>query len=911
MADNRVTVAIAAESSGLEGAFSRAKAAVEQFANGAREGMEGFAEQLEHGMESARNFGSSLESTSRVIQQALKAAVGEWGAIAAAIAGAGFASAEFAMKTAEAAEALENLHFRTGMSTEALQTWGAAFQSVGLSGDMIGSMVARLQMRLQQLSSEGPEGSRRLQGALKQLGLTMHDLENPEKALEQIATKLAAALDGQGNYAQVAGAAMQILGRQANQAMAGLIAFGRQHDELQEEIDKHGLTDYQVARNAEAAESVNALTRAWSELAHQIGDVLAPAFNAIVKAITGVLNTATTMFRVVNEGTSAFKGCAEIIIEAAEKLKVFEGISQRVSNVWTVIADTMGAALHTVGAAIANDPGLKAITGFVEAGKAKGTALTRQQKADTGDLNTGKGDFQQIERPGEIAKGIEEAARAAEARLDIDRAMNQQRLAYGQESTQQMIAVEIDLANRKYQIEHDAVEKEKAVQGQKPEAYRALDAKLIELESQHAAQIIGLQTKLTEDLIKDKQHEIDEKAKLSKLAVDLQVAQITAASRLNLITGPDAARAEAAAKLQGIQNEINATNEKLAVDQINQDQREKLEDQLAQLKASYQKQEVEGLASIQEANVRAAAVSERAWESMIEPFQKNIETVINGWLQGTEKMRQIWHKMLESMVASFFESGLSGLLMGGEKGSVSGGLFGIKGQGGGIAGMLGAALPLGQGATGGQAPGGMLSQGVDFVRKIFQDGTVLSSVSTAFSKAFKAIQAILGGGGGGVAGAVAGAAGSTANTAAITAQTVALNATLMTGFIGTTTLLETLNFAADAPKITQTLGMMGPLPFEATSIESFAAGGIATGGLAMLHAQEMVLPANISRTVQGMAANGGGGDTHTHIHIHAVDAKSFTDRIHEYKDHITDAVVDAHRGGHRGLNNMINRSHSR
>lgn len=64
------------------------------------------------------------------------------------------------------------------------------------------------------------------------------------------------------------------------------------------------------------------------------------------------------------------------------------------------------------------------------------------------------------------------------------------------------------------------------------------------------------------------------------------------------------------------------------------------------------------------------------------------------------------------------------------------------------------------------------------------------------------------------------------------------------------------------------------------ALASFAEGGIVPNDtLAMVHSQEMVLPADISKGLQGAISGGsfsgksGGGDIH--VHIHAVDAESF------------------------------------
>jgi hypothetical protein len=61
-----------------------------------------------------------------------------------------------------------------------------------------------------------------------------------------------------------------------------------------------------------------------------------------------------------------------------------------------------------------------------------------------------------------------------------------------------------------------------------------------------------------------------------------------------------------------------------------------------------------------------------------------------------------------------------------------------------------------------------------------------------------------------------------------------------------------------------------------------------------LHAQEMVLPADLANKVRSMTD--GGGD-HYHVHIHAVDAKDVKRLFTEHSDALGDGVVAAIKSG--------------
>jgi hypothetical protein len=131
----------------------------------------------------------------------------------------------------------------------------------------------------------------------------------------------------------------------------------------------------------------------------------------------------------------------------------------------------------------------------------------------------------------------------------------------------------------------------------------------------------------------------------------------------------------------------------------------------------------------------------------------------------------------------------------------------------------------------------------------------------------------------------------TANTTALGASTTALTA-LTTALTGATAADATgagASVAGGATAAGAAAGggglfswVGGLLGFARGGIVPSAAGGWALPNFAgatpaLLHAREMVLPADISQGLQGMIASGGAGDAHFHAHFHGpADAPSIS-----------------------------------
>jgi hypothetical protein len=224
-------------------------------------------------------------------------------------------------------------------------------------------------------------------------------------------------------------------------------------------------------------------------------------------------------------------------------------------------------------------------------------------------------------------------------------------------------------------------------------------------------------------------------------------------------------------------------------------------------------------------------------------------TWAKGMTRVTQQVETFFLEEIESMAAKWTASGLASLAGGAVSSAVGGAQ---AGGGSGLAAALTALVGINQ-------PGGLFGTG------LLSGAGEASSATTA--------------------------AAVTANTTALGASTTAL-ATLTAALTGATAAesttagaslaggAATAGAAASGGGLFSWLG--GLLAFAGGGVVPSAAGGWALPNFAgatpaLLHAREMVLPAEISQGLQGMIASGGAGDAHFHAHFHGpADAPSIS-----------------------------------
>jgi hypothetical protein len=249
---------------------------------------------------------------------------------------------------------------------------------------------------------------------------------------------------------------------------------------------------------------------------------------------------------------------------------------------------------------------------------------------------------------------------------------------------------------------------------------------------------------------------------------------------------------------------------------------------------------------------RVAQSYQEAFSRVGDSVQRTFNEILTGqttWAKGMTRVVQevetFFLDEVESMAAKWAASGLADLAGGAVSSAVSGAqATGASGLAAGLTALMGI-----------NQPGGLFGTGL-------------------FS-------------GAGNAAATTQAAAVTANTTALGTSTAAL-AALTTALTGATAADTTSAGASVAGGATAAGAAGGGLFSWIGGLFSFANGGIvpsAAGGRAvpnfagatpaLLHAREMVLPADISQGLQGMIAGGGAGDAHFHAHFHGpADAPS-------------------------------------
>lgn len=122
------------------------------------------------------------------------------------------------------------------------------------------------------------------------------------------------------------------------------------------------------------------------------------------------------------------------------------------------------------------------------------------------------------------------------------------------------------------------------------------------------------------------------------------------------------------------------------------------------------------------------------------------------------------------------------------------------------------------------------------------------------------------------------------------------------------TLLDAKGAAAGAYNATVGIPFVGPVLAPAaaavafTGVMAFAEGGwdrVPSDQVAMIHKNEMVLPASIAEPVRQMAAAGAGGGGGQPLHIHAVDAPSVLALFRRHQGSLMSVMGEAMRNGRK------------
>jgi hypothetical protein len=303
--------------------------------------------------------------------------------------------------------------------------------------------------------------------------------------------------------------------------------------------------------------------------------------------------------------------------------------------------------------------------------------------------------------------------------------------------------------------------------------------------------------------------------------------------------------------------------------------------ELMQLDARYAAQLAEDQKKIaDDARAQAEKVQrsyEQAFDRLGHSAQSTFNQILTGqttWQKGAARLLQEFETFfleeIETIAAKWAASGLANLAGGAVATAVTGAqATGGTGLGAGLMALVGIGQP------GGLFSSGLLS-GTGGAAAATQTAavTVNTTAVTALTTAVAGLTAAVGG-----AGAAAAAGGATAAIGGNVAGAVAGGSVGASGLGG---LFSFLGFAKG-----------GVVP---SAAGGWALPNFAGATPALLHAQEMVLPAEISQGLQDMIGGGRAAAGDTHVHIHAIDSRSGAQFVMAQAHNIARALQRAQRG---------------
>lgn len=229
----------------------------------------------EQGLQTAKKDTQSLSSS-------LKSAVKPLAAIGAAGAAAGGVLFGYASKTSAAADRIDKMSQKLGLSTEAFQEWDYVLE---MSGTSIDSMQAGIKT-LTNKFDEAVNGSDQAAEMFGKLGLKMEDIKDLSR--EDLFAKVIEGFQGMEDNAERAALANDLLGKSGTELIPVFNTTSEETKELINNLHEMGgvMSDEAVRDGAKFDDSMTSMKRAFAGAANSIAAELLPAFTKLVDKIT-------------------------------------------------------------------------------------------------------------------------------------------------------------------------------------------------------------------------------------------------------------------------------------------------------------------------------------------------------------------------------------------------------------------------------------------------------------------------------------------------------------------------------------------------------------------------------------------------------------------------------------------------
>jgi hypothetical protein len=863
------------------------------------EGSEVIAEFVEKAELGSLSVGSAFGAMSSVIGASVAASLGM----------------EMLHRFQEQVESLHKLSEATGATVAQISELRGAMENVGVHADSANSAITRLS-RMAYMAAQGSQAAVR---AFNQMGISVAGWKEHIPSAIDLLTQMADKVSASEEKTRILGVAMRVMGGASREMVAFLSQGSESIKEQMEALEYMGRAD------EGAVESVKALTREEANLSHEFHALVADVFPYVVMGFKAL----DTVARLV---VLTFKDLGRLIIGVwnvfADVLNAETGAAAQVlkgnfTGAWQTIKG--GAALATADWSAAMD-GIQKDAESTKAaidrlwekpGPEKKVKMPPELDETTGNLKKQQAEWQRyqeaiIDGQQKHAKamlelekaGIEERAKInhydAAARIamvqavedrelvsmknfidrkialiasDPDKAAEVQKLlnekqalddAYVAHRQKNTAEIAEDEGKREAILMASTAKVDKAIQAA---AVKTMDAtakqqaetwkkQLTEIEAAHKEELAGQEAQakqmfalrkaeadleLAEGNITAGQHmEI-----LKKLHEDEYNEQLKALNdRLALLTGGNTDIAAVQAKLNEMMKAPVGT---VSGAFLKPEEVQKVVNQILAITGKFHVEEID--------QQKAAVEKETSlYKKAFDPIATAFDTTIKGMMQGTLTFSQAWHRMGQNILASWINTMIQAELRHAES-------LIIRGlREAGFSKLL-VALHLEDAAVHSATEGTKTAVTAANVaaRSAMEEEGASRSILATIAVGIKDI-------------AVSAARAAAATWAAISAIPV----------IG-----PFLAPAAAAAALAAVLHFAG----------AFQYGGITdTGGLAMLHPHEMVLPERISNFVQDAATGAGYAGSRGDIHYHAAPGES-PDSIRANKQVLYDVIRKGFRTG--------------
>jgi hypothetical protein len=248
----------------------------------------------------------------------------------------------------EAAEDIEKMSQRLGMSAQEAQKWNAVGAQVHMSNQQMSSGFTRLERSMFMAANGGKQQA----AVFKEMKISVNDLKSPTEAVLAIADRFKDMPDGPKKTAM----AMQLMGRTGAQMIPILNEGSEGLREMMKVADETGsvMSDQLVGAGLAVDEQFDTMHLATQGLKNILFEALAPAIHAVVSALVDMMKGMIASYRA--------GGTVYIIVKTlAAGFKVLASVVVAVGGVFAAFAHVAVAAItavfgpvYTLGAALAD-----------------------------------------------------------------------------------------------------------------------------------------------------------------------------------------------------------------------------------------------------------------------------------------------------------------------------------------------------------------------------------------------------------------------------------------------------------------------------------------------------------------------------------------------------------------------------